>query len=732
MVDLVYCGLFSSCFKWVMDRIITPLGKIISDVLGTVLTWLFNNVLAPILKAVFTDVLPLIFDLVYRALADVFYGILAWLLQLLEVLTDIFDLIAGLRDVTFHLESGSRSGSLTMVMLQVPALRTAFLAITLTAALLTFCTAAYSTAKSAFDFDMENRRPVSRVLSSFFRAIMNLLLLNLFVQGILLLAEAILKSMNNVMSAVMGNGQETSIARTIFCTASLKACNNNYAQYNLSAEHPDVTIMGGIRENWYYKTGSSYDYTDIDKVKEFFATEKFDYFVGYIMTFAMILVLGGVLLVFMQRLFDLMTLYIVSPYFVAYIPIDDGEKFGKWREMFLGKAFTGFGTVVAMRIYLMLCPVIMNNQELVLFSNDASPESAYLMDYLMRLLLLLGGAFAMSQASGLVTNLISTAAGSSEAVTAATGQAMAGTALRYGASKAVSSASMLGKGAWAVGKRPMKFAGYGALALGGAIFGRSGGTRVTEQAGEGGDPGQTFKGVHQSFASEMWGKAVGQFGVKQSINKEGKTHYMFNPFGKSQLLSVGKDAKGRFHMGVAGFSGTWGKRGLEKFTTPGLSIKRGKSGDMKLHRLGMFGVAAKFGDAGKGKGVYFKDFNMLGIHRRKGDDGQIHLTGFMGVHREADKDGHYRITSAFGRNVSQTMGNDGKYHFDFGTFHKADDLVGEEGAHFRSPRYEPDLLPGGGGGENPENRAHAALRNNRAEGQGNNDDNAHYNPPIRH
>ena len=698
MVDLVYCGLFSSCFKWVMDHIISPLGKLVADVLGTVLTWLFNNILAPVLKAVFTDVLPLIFDLIYRALADIFYGILSWLLQLLEVLTDIFDLVAGLRDVTFNLDTGSRTGSLTMVMFQIPALRTAFLAITLTAVLLTFCTAAYATTKSAFDFDMENRRPVSRVLASFFRAIMHLLMLNLFVQGILLLAEAMLKSMNNVMTYMTGNGQTTSISRIIFCTASLKACNKNYEQYNLSAEHPDVTVMGGIRDRWYFKTGNSYDYTNIDKVKEFFATDKFDYFVGYIMAIAMILVLGGVLLVFMQRLFDLMTLYIVSPYFVAYIPIDDGEKFGKWREMFLGKAFTGFGTVVAMRLYLMLCPVIMNNQELVLFSNDASPESAYLMDYLMRLLLLLGGAFSLTQASGLVTNLISTAAGSSEAVTAATGQTMTGLALRYGAGKAVSATATLGKGAWAVSKRPLKFAGYGALALGGLAFGRSGGTRVTEEGGQGGDPGQTFKGVRQSFASEMWGKAVGQFGVKQSINKEGKTHYMFNPFGKSQLLSIGKDAKGRFHMGLAGFSGTWGKRGLEKFTTPGLSIKRGKSGDMKLHRLGTFGVAAKFGDAGKGKGVYFKDFNMLGIHRRKGDDGQIHMTGFMGIHREADENGHYRITSAFGKNVNQTMGQDGKYHFDFGTFHKADDLVGEEGARFTRLVEEPELLPGGRGG----------------------------------
>ena len=711
MVDLVYCGLFSSCFKWVMDHIISPIGKLVSDVLGTVLTWLFNNVLAPILKAVFTDVLPLIFDLIYRALADIFYGILSWLLQLLDILTDIFDLLAGLRDVTFNFETGKRVGSLTMVMIHIPALRTAFLAITLTAVLLTFCTAAYATAKSTFDFDMENRRPVSRVMASFMRAILNLLMLNLFVQGILLLAEAILKSVNNALTAVMGNGQETSIARTIFCTASLKACNKNYEQYNLSPQHPDVTIMGGIRERWYYKTGNSYDYTDIDKVKEFFATDKFDYFVGYIMAIAMILVLGGVLLVFMQRLFDLMTLYIVSPYFVAYIPIDDGEKFGKWREMFLGKAFTGFGTVVAMRLYLMLCPVIMNNQKLILFSNDASPESAYLMDYLMRLLLLLGGAYAMSQSSGLVTNLISTAAGSSEAVTAATGQAMTSQALKYAGAKAASTGLTVAKGAWAVGKRPLKFAGYGALALGGAVFGKSGGTRVTEEPGEGGDPKQTFKGVRQSFASEMWGKAVGQFGVKQSINKDGKTHYMFNPFGKSQLLSVGKDAKGRFHLGVAGFSGTWGKRGLEKFTTPGLSIKRGKSGDMKLHRLGMFGIAAKFGDAGKGKGVYFKDFNMLGIHRRKGDDGKIHTTGFLGIKREADEDGHYRITSAFGKNINQTMGADGKYHFDFGTFHKADDLVGEEGAYFRKPVEEPDLLPGNG--------------------QGGNDDNAHFNPQIR-
>ena len=428
MVDLVYCGLFSSVFKWVLDHIISPIGKLVADVLGTVCTWLFNNVLAPILKAVFTDVLPVIWDIIYKALADIFYGIWATLLQLLDTLTEIFDLLSGLRDVTFNLQSGTKVGSLTMVMFEIPSLRTAFLAITLTAVMLTFMTASYATAKSALDMDMENRRPVSRVLASFFRAILNLLMLNLFVRGLLLLAEAILKSINNTMTAVMGGG-ETSLARTIFCTASLKAANSNYASENLSADHPNVTIMGGMREKWYYKTGGAYDYTNIDKVKEFFATEKFDYFVGYIMAFCMIMVLGGVLLVFVQRVFDLMTLYIVAPYFVAYIPIDDGEKFGKWRELFLGKAFTGFGTVLSMRLYLMLCPVIMNNQELVLFSNDTSPESSYLMDYLMRLLLLLGGAFAVSQSSGLVTNLISTAAGSQEALAGATGRAMTGKAL---------------------------------------------------------------------------------------------------------------------------------------------------------------------------------------------------------------------------------------------------------------------------------------------------------------
>ncbi|MCR5370168.1 MAG: hypothetical protein K6E83_05615, partial [Clostridium sp.] len=192
MVDLVYCGLFSSCFKWVMDHIISPLGKLIADVLGTVLTWLFNNILAPVLKAVFTDVLPVIADIIYKALADIFYGIFSGLLNIVDIMTDIFDLLAGLRDVTFNLDSGKKVGSLTMVMMQIPSLRTAFLAITLTAVLLTFCTAAYATAKSTFDVDMENRRPVSRVMASFFRALLTLLMLNLFFQAILLLAEAIL------------------------------------------------------------------------------------------------------------------------------------------------------------------------------------------------------------------------------------------------------------------------------------------------------------------------------------------------------------------------------------------------------------------------------------------------------------------------------------------------------------------------------------------------------------
>ena len=67
---------------------------------------------------------------------------------------------------------------------------------------------------------------------------------------------------------------------------------------------------------------------------EDFNLADFDYLIGFIAAVFLLFTIAVCLIVFVQRVFELMLLYIVSPYFVCMIPLDDGERFGRWREMF--------------------------------------------------------------------------------------------------------------------------------------------------------------------------------------------------------------------------------------------------------------------------------------------------------------------------------------------------------------------------------------------------------------
>ena len=91
------------------------------------------------------------------------------------------------------------------------------------------------------------------------------------------------------------------------------------------------------------------------------------------------------LFTFIRRLFEILLLYMVSPYFVAMMPLDDGEKFKQWFGLFMGKLFTGYGSVVVMKVYLLVLPLFMRGG--IQFS-DMGRESTFLMYGLVAL----GGA----------------------------------------------------------------------------------------------------------------------------------------------------------------------------------------------------------------------------------------------------------------------------------------------------------------------------------------------------
>lgn len=430
-MEYAYLGLFQKVFEWVLSKILDPVIRFVSNLLTTVLSWLFEEVLAPILFPVLKDALQFFVDLWMLIYSRFIYLLFSGILKLIDYLEKAFDVFIGLEDVTYTVEGHEISGTLVEVLMQQKAVSTAFWALTLGALGLSLLLTIYATAKSAFDLDFENKRPVSKVLAAMMKTFIQFFTVPFFVFFLLKLSAVILKG----ITGVLGFGGQTTLGRIVFVIASLDASKTE--GYNIS--NPGKGIKVGVtdaeRAPFYNITGTDLkDYGRLMDVDEAFYLQDFDYLIGFIAAIFLLFTIGICLIIFVQRVFEICLLYLASPYFVCMIPLDDGEKFSRWREMFVGKCFTGFGSVVGMRLFLMICPIIMGND--ITFGNEASPE----MTYMIKLFFIAGGAWAVYKSGPMITSLISSQAGSAEASTAAT---VGGMLYAYTAGKMISKGQQL-------------------------------------------------------------------------------------------------------------------------------------------------------------------------------------------------------------------------------------------------------------------------------------------------
>ena len=59
-----------------------------------------------------------------------------------------------------------------------------------------------------------------------------------------------------------------------------------------------------------------------------------------------------------KRVYEIVFMYITMPLFFSTVTLDDGVRFTAWREAFVSKILTAFGTVFAVNIYLIITPLI--------------------------------------------------------------------------------------------------------------------------------------------------------------------------------------------------------------------------------------------------------------------------------------------------------------------------------------------------------------------------------------
>ncbi len=446
-MNMVYLGFLSDPIGWMMENFLDPLFQLLGNLLNTVFTWLFNTLLEPALRNALIPLAKIIGKFLWEMLAGVFYSIMASIWKFLDCMEKAYDIFIGISKVTDTAAPKKEATTLLEALYNIQTFRNAFYYILAISFVMLFMFTIYSVSKSIFDLETERPHTVSHVMTSFMRACVQFLIVPLLVLFLIRFSGVLVTSIDNAMESSTNTGTAT-VGSTLFVISSLDAAKDS--KMNMSTAADDVKNTLGVSDTLrkpYYLNGvdnSAKVYTNSAQVKKDFYFYKFDFVVGIGCSIFIFIVMISNSMVFIQRLFDILLLYIVSPFFVSTMPLDDGERFKRWRELFLGKSFSGMGSIVAMKLYLMIVPVIMSGQ--IEFTSLKS-ESAEVV-YVLKVLFLLGGAWAATKSGSMVTSLISAAAGSAESSTAQTG-----TMIGYGlVKKAGSLAWKATKGAFGGGK----------------------------------------------------------------------------------------------------------------------------------------------------------------------------------------------------------------------------------------------------------------------------------------
>jgi hypothetical protein len=230
------------------------------------------------------------------------------------------------------------------------------------------------------------------------RAAFTFMLIPFMVLFMLRLSSVMLIQIDQAISAqtvpVSGDGVPAGsgnarLGSLVFLSGSMKAANNS--SHNTNPSYTDELRVG-------YLNGRK-DYSNLTTVKADFNMTNYDYITATCSAILISLIMIGALFMFIQRVFDLLILYLVSPLFVAAIPLDDGAAFGKWRELFIGKIFSGFGTVISMKLFFLLVPMLFSAQ--LKLSANAEVDAA------LKLFIIIGGAWAAFQSQTTLLHLLS-------------------------------------------------------------------------------------------------------------------------------------------------------------------------------------------------------------------------------------------------------------------------------------------------------------------------------------
>ena len=189
-----------------------------------------------------------------------------------------------------------------------------------------------------------------------------------------------------------------------------------YAATAQSAATPGAFLFcafandGGMNPEYIdlFRTGEL-SYTSTEAVSMYMNLSDFPFLFSWLAGGVVLFGVGSAMLIFVDRILSIVILYIASPISISTSILDDGARFKLWRDQFLSKFIMGYGMILAINIYALVCGLVTKPG----FAFFPGEDSEFL-DLIMKLLIIGGGALTMQKSMAIIGNLVSSGAGSNE------------------------------------------------------------------------------------------------------------------------------------------------------------------------------------------------------------------------------------------------------------------------------------------------------------------------------
>lgn len=325
-------------------------------------------------------------DWLFGWVYDLFYILQKSICYILDFIREIFCKLAGIETVTVN---GNQEDLLTHFLLS-DGVRNAFFGVFLVGVILLFVFVIIAIIKSEAA-DPQHKKTKGQILVKALQSFVTFLLIPFLLLAGIMLTNAIMGAINGSMAGAMIDGSS-----------------NTYigGQILVTSGHGAYKGDPGIRESIerMFITGQL-DYNNLDVVKIYYDLGDMNFFVGIAGGLVILIMFVMSAVMFVQRIFDIILLYVVSPASVSTIPLDEGGRFRIWREMLVSKVLSAYGIILSMNLFFLIIPQVAQ----ISFFGDSFKDGV------VQLLFVLGGAFAITKANMVIAQLTGSNAGAQEA-----------------------------------------------------------------------------------------------------------------------------------------------------------------------------------------------------------------------------------------------------------------------------------------------------------------------------